>query len=118
MQKTENYESKEKEIEVKILRFNPMRDEGSRWQMYKVPIETKEKVSVLSLLQYIYENLDPSLTFLGPCEKGLCGMCSVVVNGKVGLACKALVNSDVTIEPLKGKKIISDLVVDRSKNND
>ena len=106
---SEGYE----EMQVKILRSNPTTGEDPYWQTYKVPMQTGESVSVLSLLQSIFENQDPSLAFIGPCEKGLCGICTVVVDGDPCLSCKTFVNSDITIEPLKGFKIIRDLVVDR-----
>ena len=106
---SEGYE----EMQVKILRSNATRGEGSFWQTYKVPVPNWESVSVLSLLRSIFENQDPSLAFIGPCEKGLCGICTVVVNGEPRLSCKTFVTNDITIEPMKGFKIIRDLVVDR-----
>ncbi len=115
MQKRQDHLTNCEDIQVKILRYDPNSDEDRHWQMYKIPLQTGESVSILSLLQSIFENLDPSLAFTGPCEKGLCGMCTVVVNGKTRLACNTYVNSDVTIEPLNGFKIIRDLAVDRDR---
>ena len=101
------------EIQVKIRRSNPAIEGDQYWQTYMVPVKAGESSSVLTLLQSIFENLDPSLAFTGPCEKGLCGICTVVVDGKPRLSCKTFVSNGVTIEPLKGFKIIRDLVVDR-----
>jgi succinate dehydrogenase/fumarate reductase iron-sulfur protein len=105
-----------RKIKVKVSRFDPKKDNEPYLQSYQVPVPIEWKMSVLSILQYIFENLDPSLGFTGSCEKGLCGVCTVIVNGKTRLACNTFVNSDVTIEPIKGMKIIKDLVVDRYKN--
>jgi len=102
------------ERQVKILRSNPASGKAHHWQTFVVPVPTGESVSVLSLLQLIFETQDPSLAFTGPCEKGLCGICTVVVNGEPRLSCKTFVSSDVTLEPLKGFKIIRDLVVERT----
>ena len=117
MQKKNEDSGKCIEIQVKILRFDQTSGEDRYWQIYKVPIQSMVNVSVLSLLQSIFDNLDPSLAFIGPCEKGLCGMCTVVVNGETRLTCNTFVNSDLTIEPLKGFKVFRDLVVDRNGVN-
>lgn len=113
--KKKNHEGEYKEIKVKILRSAPSSGEDSYWRIYVLPLQTDETVSVLSLLRSIFENLDHSLAFTGPCEKGLCGMCTVVVNGETRLACNTFVNRDITIEPVKGKKILRDLIVDRTR---
>lgn len=103
------------EIQVKILRNDPTSSMESYWQVYIVPLQNGVSVSVLSILQSIFENQDHSLAFTGPCEKGLCGICTLVVNGKTQLACTTFLNSDVTIEPLKGFNVIRDLIVDRNR---
>jgi succinate dehydrogenase/fumarate reductase iron-sulfur protein len=103
------------EMQVKILRHDPTSGIDPYWQIYKIPLQTGVSVSVLLILQSIFENQDHSLAFIGPCEKGLCGMCTVVVNGKTQLACNTYLSCDVTIEPLKGFNIIRDLVVDRNR---
>ena len=62
---SEGYE----EMKVKILKSNPTTGEDPYWQTYKVPVPTSESVPVFSLLQSIFEDQDPSLAFIGPCEK-------------------------------------------------
>lgn len=103
------------EIAIRILRYDPNRYDDIYWQTYKAPLQIRERISILSLLQSIFENQDSSLAFIGPCEKGLCGMCTVIVNGEARLACNTYVNDDVSIEPLRGFEIIRDLIVDRNK---
>jgi succinate dehydrogenase/fumarate reductase iron-sulfur protein len=95
---------------VKIFRFDPSKDKEPRYDIYSVPLV--ENMSVLGVLSYIYENLDPSLAFYFSCRDGKCGGCTMLVNGKAVLACQALANEDMTIEPLPKRKIIRDLVVE------
>ena len=47
---------------------------------YEVPVEDGQ--SVLGVLQYIYDHLDPSIGFTCSCRIGLCSSCLVRVNGK------------------------------------
>lgn len=71
-------------------------------------------ISVLSLLKYIYENLDSSIAYpLCLCRIGKCGNCAVRLNGKVVLACATMVKhgEELVIEPVNDKKVIRDLVV-------
>jgi succinate dehydrogenase/fumarate reductase iron-sulfur protein len=116
--KNENNKRKYVEIKVKILRSDPFNENNTYWQSHKVTIQKDSRVPVLTLLRYIYENLDPSLSFSGPCEKGLCGSCALVVNGRTRLACNAFVAEDVTIQPIKGFKIIRDLIVEQNTKED
>jgi len=81
--------------------------------MYEVPI-VEGSMSVLNVLQYIYENIDPSLSFIASCRLGLCGRCDMIVNGKPVQACAKVVEGDITIEPaLKlGFKPLKDVIAD------
>ncbi|MDY6910810.1 MAG: 2Fe-2S iron-sulfur cluster-binding protein [Chloroflexota bacterium] len=101
---------------VRILRSETSSDGESRFSTYEaVPFRDK---NVLEVLQYIYEELDPSLAFRGPCEANCCKGCTMRINGKPGLACEKRAEADMTIEPLSKFKVIKDLVVDfnESKN--
>lgn len=102
-----------KTINVKVHRFNP-RDKNprSRFQSYRVPLENG--MSILNVLNYIYENLDSSLAYYVSCRIGKCTGCHVKVNGKVKLICTTLATQDMTLEPLPHYKVIKDLVVDRA----
>ena len=55
------------------------------------------------------------------CLEEKCGACTMIINGKVRLACTALIeelNVPIVLEPLTKFKVIRDLVVDRSKIQD
>ena len=107
----------EQKIRVKVLRFDPEKDEAPYYKTYEVPVEGP--MSVLALLKYIYEELDPTLAFSGEhiCYKGVCGTCIATVNGKVERTCMVIVNpgEEVVVEPPKGQPIVRDLVVDPGK---
>ena len=72
---------------------------------------------ILDALMYIKSNIDPSLTFRRSCREGICGSCSMNINGTNTLAClKPLENSkDVKIYPLPHMKVLKDLVPDLSE---
>jgi len=74
---------------------------------------------VTNLLEALYQILttqDSTLTFDAGCRSGVCGCCSVRVNGKEKLACMVEVNNGDVIEPLRYYKVKKDLLVDKSKS--
>ncbi|MCC7354960.1 MAG: succinate dehydrogenase iron-sulfur subunit [Anaerolineae bacterium] len=98
---------------IKILRFNPEVDKTSHWAEYQVDTEPNEQL--LNVLHYIKWNLDGTLTLRRSCAHGICGSDAMVVNGRNRLACKVLMKylgSSVTVEPIRGLRVIKDLVVD------
>ncbi len=100
------------ETRVKILRYNPSVDPQPHWEDYLVPFE--EGISrVLGAIQYVAEHYDPQLSFDFGCRWSRCGLCSVLVNGKPVIACKAPLGEDARIEPLPNFPVIRDLLIDR-----
>lgn len=86
--------------------------EGS-FQEYEVPLDGE--TSVQEALVYISDNLDPTLAFFkhAACRQGLCGRCTVRVNGKPCLACTTPVpveQEPVTLEPASANRLIRDLL--------
>lgn len=101
----------EKKINVKILRFNPKTDKEPYYQTYIIPFV--EGLSVLDVLDYIYDHLDGSLAYYGhaSCRRGVCGRCILLINEKISLACQTLVSSEeLTIKPPPKFKVIRDLM--------
>jgi succinate dehydrogenase/fumarate reductase iron-sulfur protein len=96
---------------VKVYRFDPTVDKKPRYQSYAVPFENG--LSVLNILQYISDNIDPSLSFYYSCRIGKCNGCLMTVNGKSARVCTQPAEKQMTIEPLRGFKVIKDLVVDQ-----
>ena len=99
-----------REIEVKVLRGSGT-DTGY-YQTYTVSVEDDAAVSVMNLLEEIYNKQDHSLAFFShaACRQAACGKCMVRVDGAVKLACKERVVKDrITLEPCSDK-VVRDLV--------
>jgi len=103
----------EKRIQVKVSRFDPSKDNKPYYVTYEVPIV--ERMTVLGVLNYIYEELDSSLAYYYSCRTGYCGGCILLVNGKLVKACKCLIRGNVTVEPLPKLKVIRDLLTEFKK---
>lgn len=101
------------DFKVKVYRFDPDMDKEPTYQTYTVPYEMG--LSVLNVLQYIYDNIDSSLSFYYSCRIGKCNGCLMIVNGKPTRVCTTPPQPLMTIEPLKGFKVLKDLVVDQNK---
>ncbi len=98
--------------EIIVQRFDPDSGEPGRKERFTVPLD--DEATVLQALQYIYENLDPTLAFEYACRYGRCGLCAVEVNGRPLLACTAFITKDKTaVAPLSNLPVIRDLQVDR-----
>jgi fumarate reductase iron-sulfur subunit len=70
--------------------------------------------NLLEVLVFIRENIDSSLGFKFNCKSGVCGSCSVVVNGSEKLACSYNIAEGDVIAPLKNLPVLKDLIVDSS----
>mgnify|MGYP003681896677 CR=1 FL=1 len=82
------------------------------YKEYEIPYE--DRMTVLSALNYIKQNLDSSLAYYKSCRIGKCTGCLVEVNGKNKLACTTLLENTMKIGPVRKYKIIRDLIVDFS----
>lgn len=94
-----------------VKRYQPATDSYIE-HTYDVPL--KSRTTVLEALQYIYEELDPSLAFRYGCRYKRCGLCGVMADGKPRLACKIELADINEVAPLSNLPILRDLAVDRS----
>ncbi len=73
-------------------------------------------MSVLDAVTRIQNTLDETLAYRYTCRAGLCGTCSMRVNGKNRWTCRTAVapflERGLTLEPLPHYPVIRDLVVD------
>ncbi len=104
------------QVQFKVKRFNPEKDEKPHWEEYAVEAEPTDRI--LDGLNYIKWELDGTLAYRRSCAHGICGSDSMVINGRNRLACKFLLKEalkegkTVTIEAMRGFPLIKDLVVD------
>lgn len=99
-------------VKVCVSRFDPARDKSAHFATYEVPVT--ERMTVMDALDYVYENMDPSIAYNShtACHRRACTRCNVIINGKPGLMCHTEIEGDVTVEPLPRFKVIRDLVVE------
>ncbi|HWH31539.1 MAG TPA: succinate dehydrogenase iron-sulfur subunit [Egibacteraceae bacterium] len=101
------------EATLRVLRYNPEGDTEPHFEEYKVPVDPMDRV--LDALHHIKWNFDGSLSFRRSCAHGICGSDAMLINGRNRLACKVLMKDlpgTVTVEPIKGLRILKDLIVD------
>jgi len=82
--------------------------------IHEYEVQLKD-TTLLAVLQEIKTKQDSSLTFASGCRSGVCGSCSMRVNGKEVLACEYKSKDADLVEPLKNVPILRDLVVDMDK---
>jgi len=101
----------------KIYRWDPDHpDQNPRIDIYEMNRETCGSM-VLDALIYIKNEVDTTLTFRRSCREGVCGSCSMNIDGTNTLACiKHIedIKGDVHIYPLPHMPVIKDLVSDLS----
>lgn len=107
---TEEKEKKEV-IVARVLRFDPNSDAEPHFETYQVPKYSTGRQTVGKVLEYIFENMDPSLAYYLTCNRGICNGCAAMVNGKAELICMKETPDEVTIEPIQNHEVIRDLMV-------
>jgi len=100
-------------LRVEITRFDPDRDEVPKTQEYEIPVQDDWKV--LDAINYIKDEVDPSISHRWSCRMAVCGSCGMMLNGEPKLTCKTPLSDydeTIKIEPLANFPIVRDLVVD------
>lgn len=116
---------------IAVQRYLPHEHAEPFWQHFTVPFD--ESTSILDALNYIKEELDPSLSFRWSCRMAICGSCGVMVNGIPKLGCKdflrnylprnylasestaAVSAAEIRIQPLAHFTVERDLIVDMNE---
>src|SRR5580692_9959428 len=70
----------------KIYRWSPDDDKNPRMDTYEVDLDACGPM-VLDALIKIKNEVDPTLTFRRSCREGICGSCSMNIDGTNTLAC-------------------------------
>ena len=113
-------------MEKKIVKLRVKRREGPdakpHWEEFHIPY--RPYLNIITCLQEIRKNPKTfdgrpttPVSWEASCLEEVCGICTMVINGKVRQACSALVDklgSEITIEPMTKFPVVRDLVVNRA----
>ena len=112
----------EKKIVVLKVKRQEAPDAKPHWEEFHIPY--RPYMNVMICLREIQKNprtFDGTPTtpvsWEASCLEEVCGVCTMVINGKVRQSCSALVDKlgmEITLEPMKKFPLVRDLVVDRS----
>jgi fumarate reductase iron-sulfur subunit len=99
---------------IEVLRCDPEQSSQARMVSYRVP--RVEKMTILDALVHIQRHHDRSLAFRYACRLGMCGTCTVMVNGIPRWACRTSIErlgvETIRIEPLRFLPVVKDVLVD------
>jgi succinate dehydrogenase / fumarate reductase iron-sulfur subunit len=98
----------------KIYRWDPESGENPRYDTFEIDLDQCGPM-VLDALIKIKNEIDPTLTFRRSCREGICGSCSMNLNGRNGLACTTSMEDlkgEIRITPLPHMEVVKDLVPD------
>ena len=101
----------------KIYRWDPDTGGNPRMDTYNIDLDACGPM-VLDALIKIKNEIDPTLAFRRSCREGICGSCSMNIDGGNTLAClKPIdeVKGEVRINPLPHMAVVKDLVPDLSQ---
>ena len=100
-------------VKFEIFRYLPEQGGDGSWQSYEVPCP--DDFVVLDALNYIKDEIDPTLSHRWSCRMGVCGSCGVMVNGTPELSCKVFVRDlpqPIRVGPLSNFPVVRDLVIE------
>jgi len=97
----------------KIFRFNPETDKKPYYKEYDVDCDSGW--TILDALNEIKWFQDGTLSYRRSCRHGICGSCSMQINGLNDLACELQISTlskdPIVVDPLPGFEIYKDLSV-------
>ena len=100
----------------RIYRWDPEAGQNPRYDTFEIDLAECGPM-VLDALIKIKNEVDPTLTFRRSCREGICGSCSMNMNGRNGLACTTSIEDlkgEIRITPLPHMQVVKDLVPDFS----
>ncbi len=99
-----------------IYRYDPDSGENPSLDSYQLDMDNCGPM-ILDALLKIKTDMDSTLSLRRSCREGICGSCSMNINGQNTLACTRAIDdypADIYIYPLPHQPIIKDLVSDLS----
>ena len=108
-------EQKKERKEFLIFRYDPSNSKQKVMMKYYVDLKECGPMTLDALI-YIKDEIDSTLAFRRSCREGICGSCSMNIDGKNTLACLSYIDKDIShrsiIYPLPYFSNVRDLVVD------
>ncbi len=98
----------------KIYRYDPDTGENPRVDSFDVDLDECGPMVLYALLK-IKNEMDSTVALRRSCREGICGSCSMNMNGGNGLACTTAISDmegDAAIYPLPHQPVVKDLVTD------
>lgn len=88
---------------------------GGKFESFQVP--SLESQTILDVVVWIQQKIDPSLAYRYACRVGMCGSCGMMVNGQPRWTCRTHVqkvarDNRIEIAPLRNLPVIKDLATD------
>lgn len=105
-----------KMMPVSIYRWSPEVGGKPRMDTFEVDMNDCGPM-MLDVLFKVKDEMDPTLSFRRSCREGICGSCSMNIDGVNTLACLCGVDKEaksITFAPLPHMHVVKDLVVDMS----
>ncbi len=106
-------------LSLSIYRYNTEVSDKPFMQDYQIEIPAKSDPMLLTLLERLKAEQDPTLSYRRSCREGVCGSDGMNINGTNGLACitplSQLKSDKIVIRPLPGFPVVRDLAVDMSQ---
>lgn len=89
--------------------------QDGQFQNFTVPAYDSQ--TVLDVVSWIQQNIDPTLSYRFACRVGMCGSCAMMVNGVPRWTCRTHISKvagsgPIEIAPLRNLPVIKDLTVD------
>ncbi len=112
-----NIQEKGRILKISILRFDPY-IKGDIPRVETFEIEEAPGMTLFIALNEIRQHQDNTLKFDFVCRAGICGSCGMTINGRPGLACRALtskMDAEISLAPLPVFELIGDLSVNTGK---
>lgn len=113
--KSLSQEQKSKMKKFQLLKYNP--EVSSNRVLTNYYVDLKEcGPMLLDALIYIKDEIDSTLSFRRSCREGICGSCSMNIDGRNTLACLCYIDTRINyttkVMPLPYFTVVRDLVVD------
>ncbi len=96
---------------IKVLRYDSRLDNEPHYEEYSV--DHYESMRICHAIDNINLKHGANIAWRLSCREFLCGICTIMANGKPVLACKAPVEDGMVLEPLLYFPVTKDLVIDR-----